>query len=100
MKINLNFQLLDFDGRPASGDGRTLGQLIAHLLITADLDDEPDILKFYNWAKNLHEGHAIDLDSGDQKKFKDFIIKHKQPSVLVKNKIIEIMDAKPKQQKK
>jgi len=67
MILNFNFQILTLDGI----EGGVASKSLAHHIALATQCQEP--LKFYGWAKKLHDNGILDLDNSDVDKLKLFI---------------------------
>lgn len=68
MKLDLNFNLLDLDGKEI--EGANAGKLLANQLVQSSKGDS---LKFWELSLKLFKGEVIDLDSSDQSTIKQFI---------------------------
>lgn len=87
MKINLNIEMKDLDGKTT--EGNNLGKLTArHLVGTSD----GDVMKHFEWAMALNRGETIDLDTSDQEYFKNFIKSNQSLTILAKAQILQAFD--------
>ena len=86
MKINLNKNLLDLEGKdlPDSNLGKLVGQLLSQ-------SNEGDALKLWDWARKLYSGKELDLDPSDTQTFEAFIKANKSLTVLAKAQILELL---------
>lgn len=83
MKIDLNFNLVDLDGKAI--DNANAGKLVASALVQ---QSKGDALKFWDWAVALNKGEILDLDSSDQETFKSFIKESETITIFAKAQIL------------
>ena len=83
MKIDLNFDLVDLDGK--SIDNANAGKLVASALVQ---QSKGDALKFWDWAVALNKGEILDLDSSDQETFKNFVKDNENFAIIAKAQIL------------
>ncbi len=97
MKINLNFNLTNLEGKEIEGDNNA-GKLLANLL--AGSSDGKSI-KLWEWALKLYKGEELDLDTTDKDVIYAFIETSKQMSNLAKAQMmLAIKDAENKEENK
>jgi len=84
MKIDLNFNLVDLDGK--SIENTNAGKLVAQTLVQ---QTKGDALKFWDWALALNKGEALDLDSSDQDTFKNFVKESEVITIFAKAQILQ-----------
>lgn len=83
MKIDLNFNLADLDGKAI--DNTNAGKLVAQTLVQ---QTKGDALKFWDWAVALNKGEVLDLDSSDQETFKNFVKDSETITIFAKAQIL------------
>jgi type IV secretory pathway protease TraF len=83
MKIDLNFNLVDLDGKAI--ENANAGKLVANSLVQ---QTKGDALKFWDWALSLNKGEALDLDSSDQETFKNFVKDSEHFAIIAKAQIL------------
>lgn len=83
MKINLNFNLVDLDGKEI--ENANAGKLVANSLVQ---QTKGDALKFWDWALSLNKGQELDLDTSDQETFKNFIKDSEHFAIIAKAQIL------------
>ena len=83
MKIDLNFNLIDLDGKAI--ENANAGKLVANSLVQ---QSKGDALKFWDWAVALNKGETLDLDSSDQETFKSFVKDNERLPILTKAQIL------------
>lgn len=83
MKIDLNFNLIDLDGKAITN--ANAGKLVANSLVQ---QTKGDALKFWDWAVALNKGEMLDLDTSDQETFKNFIKDSEAITILSKAQIL------------
>jgi len=86
MKIDLNFNLTDLDGKAI--DNTNAGKLVAQTLVQ---QTKGDALKFWDWAVALNKGEVIDLDSSDQETFKNFVKDSETITIFAKAQILQAL---------
>jgi hypothetical protein len=86
MKIDLNFNLADLDGKAI--DNTNAGKLVAQTLVQ---QTKGDALKFWDWAVALNKGEVIDLDSSDQETFKNFVKDSETITIFAKAQILQAL---------
>lgn len=84
MKIDLNFDLADLDGKAI--ENVNAGKLVAQTLVQGT---KGDALKFWDWAVALNKGEVIDLDSSDQETFKNFVKDSETITIFAKAQILQ-----------
>lgn len=83
MKIDLNFNLVDLDGKAIQNTNA--GKLVAQTLVQGT---KGDALKFWDWAVALNKGEVLDLDTSDQETFKSFIKESETITIFAKAQIL------------
>jgi hypothetical protein len=83
MKIDLNCNLLDLDGKEVPNTNA--GKLVAQTLVQ---QTKGDALKFWDWAVALNKGETLDLDSSDQETFKNFVKDSEAITIFAKAQIL------------
>ena len=83
MKIDLNFNLVDLDGKAIQNTNA--GKLVAQTLVQ---QTKGDALKFWDWAVALNKGEVLDLDSSDQETFKNFVKDSEAITIFAKAQIL------------
>ena len=83
MKIDLNFDLADLDGKAI--ENTNAGKLVAQTLVQGT---KGDALKFWDWAVALNKGEVLDLDSSDQETFKNFVKDSEAITIFAKAQIL------------
>jgi type IV secretory pathway protease TraF len=83
MKIDLNFNLVDLDGKAI--ENANAGKLVANSLVQ---QSKGDALKFWEWALALNKGEILDLDSSDQDTFKNFVKDNENFAIIAKAQIL------------
>lgn len=91
MKLNLDLTVLDENGEEV-GD-QNVAQIVAGRLMRNASKEESDILKFFSWAQDLSKNNELDLDKGDLKKLRKFILEDDMMFIVVKAPAIEAIDA-------
>lgn len=95
MKINLNFDLTDLDGKPlvprTPDDVVNCGKVVANALVQTAKGDP---LKHHEWAVKLWKGEELDLDKSDTHYLKKFVEDHQGLTHTVKAPVIEKLMAK------
>jgi len=86
MKLDLNFNLLDIEGKEIEGlnAGKTVAKVLAQ-------DTSGDALKMWDWAKKLHAGEELELDLSDFTKFRDYIKNSPSFTVLLKGQVLPLL---------
>lgn len=87
MKLNLNFNLLDLDGKEI--EGANAGKLFANQLVN---QSKGDAVKFWELSLKLYKGEVIDLDSSDQNTIKQFIKDSDSLPVLTKAQLLLVFE--------
>lgn len=87
MKLNLNFNLLDLDGKEI--EGANAGKLLANQLVN---QSKGDAVKFWELSLKLYKGEVIDLDTSDQALIKQFIKDSEQLPVLTKAQLLLVFE--------
>lgn len=84
MKINLNFNLTNLEGKEIEGDNN-VGKLVANLLASSS---EGKAIKLFEWAMILYKGDELILDTTDKDFLYSFIDTSKQLTNLAKAQIM------------
>lgn len=87
MKLNLNFNLKDLDGKEI--EGANAGKLLANQLVN---QSKGDAIKFWELSLKLYKGEVVDLDSSDQSTIKNFIKDSEQLPVLSKAQLLQVFE--------
>lgn len=87
MKLDLNFNLLDLDGKEI--EGANAGKLLANQLVN---QAKGDAVKFWELSLKLYKGEVIDLDTSDQALIKQFIKDSEQLPVLTKAQLLLVFE--------
>lgn len=90
-KLNLNLPIVDETGSQVTPE-RTVGQTLAFTMIKSVNEQEGDIIKFFDWAQKLGSNKVLEIDEGDVKKLKDFVLKNKELFIIVKAPILKALD--------
>jgi hypothetical protein len=85
MKLDFNFDFIGLDDQIF--EGNNAGKMLANALASSS---KGDALKFWDWAKKLFKGEALDLDKSDQETLKSFVKESESFTVLAKAQILEI----------
>ncbi len=95
MKINLNFTLKDFEGKPVLSDGQeiNIGKLTSMIIMQSPALG-PDIIKYNDWAKALFKTGIMILDRADHLRFKTFIENLPGTSLSFKVAVLEALEHK------
>jgi hypothetical protein len=83
MKIDLNFNLAELDGKEIKN--ANAGKIVANALVQ---QSKGDALKFWDWAVALNKGEVLDLDTSDQETFKSFVKDNEGLPILTKAQIL------------
>jgi hypothetical protein len=83
MKIDLNFNLAELDGKEIKN--ANAGKIVANALVQ---QSKGDALKFWDWAVALNKGEILDLDTSDQETFKNFVKDNEGLPILTKAQIL------------
>jgi len=83
MKIDLNFNLVDLDGKAI--ENSNAGKIVAESLVR---QSKGDALKYWDWAVALNKGEILDLDTSDQETFKSFVKDNEGLPILTKAQIL------------
>jgi len=84
MKVDLNFELFDLDGKPTAVGGK----IISSFLMS---ETKGDAEKLFDWALSFNKLEVVEMDSADLNKFKDLIKNTERLSVLAKGPIIKYL---------
>lgn len=84
MKLNLNFDLKDLDGK-AIPEGN-IAKVLANILVRSESSDP---MKIMTIATALYQKGEVELDASDVEKLKEEINKQKGMTTLLKAKILE-----------
>lgn len=87
MKLNLNFNLKDLDGKEI--EGANAGKLLANQLVN---QAKGDAVKFWELSLKLYKGEVVDLDSSDQNTIKQFIKDSESLPVLTKAQLLLVFE--------
>lgn len=90
MKYDFNQPLLGLTGKPIYKDKAEKEPVLLKDGLSQQMAQDttsPDAPKFFNWAVKLVDGEAIDLDSSDQKKLKEWIERNKTFSMFTQKEI-------------
>lgn len=86
MKVNLNKNFLDLEGKEIAGNN--MGKLVANILSQSTKGDS---LKFWDWAIKLNAGKELDLDPSDYQTLKAFIENSETMFVQAKAQILAVL---------
>lgn len=84
MKVDLNFEILDLDGKAIN----TANKLIAGLLMS---ETKGDAEKLYDWAIQLFSSKVIELDNSDFERFKTLVKGSERISIIAKAPILKYL---------
>jgi hypothetical protein len=87
MKLDLNFNLTDLDGKEI--EGANAGKLLANQLIN---QPKGDAVKFWELSLKLYKGDVVDLDSSDQNTIKQFIKDSETLPVITKAQLLLVFE--------
>jgi hypothetical protein len=87
MKLDLNFNLKDLDGKEI--EGANAGKLLANQLIN---QPKGDAVKFWELSLKLYKGDVVDLDSSDQNTIKQFIKDSETLPVITKAQLLLVFE--------
>ena len=87
MKLNLNFSLLDLEGKEI--ETANAGKVIANQLCASN---KGDALKCYDWGRQLYKGESIEVDRSDLNGIREFVVTTETISNLAKAQILEKID--------
>lgn len=95
MKIDFNFNLRDLSDKEMEKEnaGRILAQYLS-------VSPGGDPLKNWEWARKLHAGQVLDLDSSDCDKLQNFIEKHENLFALSKAQLLYVISEAKDSEKK
>jgi hypothetical protein len=85
MKLDFNFDFIGLDDQIFENNNAS--KMLAGALASSS---KGDALKFWDWAKKLFKGEALDLDKSDQETLKSFVKESESFTVLAKAQILEI----------
>ncbi len=94
MKLNFNFQLVDLAGntlKDENGVELNCAQAAAQIL-TRSTDTGQDALTKWDWAQQLHKTGEIDLDKAGQAQFRNFFQGVTATWLIVRMRILEVLD--------
>ena len=97
MQFDFNATFSNLDGNPvldAQGSELNKGKWLAFNLANST---SGDVVKFMDWALQLHHTGKLELDRADQTTIKNFIIALGNTAVLLKAQILDVFDAREKQ---
>jgi hypothetical protein len=99
MKLNFDFTLLDLDGEPLTSDGVELhaGRTAAQILMQST--DATDIMTRFDWCTQLHKTGTIDLDKAGQAQFRRAIETLPNVWLIVRARILEVLETKQQEVK-
>jgi len=82
-EVNLNFKFKGLDGKELE---QNAGALLSNLLSNSNTKTP---VKFWEWAKEFHNGQSLKMATDDLKLLKDFVNDSEQLTALAKAQIIE-----------
>lgn len=100
-KLNLNRPIVDEMGDPIKKpnskgelivDDTTLAKALGGIMIKSVSTVEADILKFFTWASELGKTGIIDIDEGDSKTIRDFVVNNADVFVIIKAPVLKAID--------
>ncbi len=98
VRLDFNYKIINALGNEVGvNEDQKLNaaRLLANFLETSVKDDEPKIIKYYQWSRQLATSGILELDHGDVIELKSFIEKHQGIFVVVKAPLlITISEAK------
>lgn len=87
MLIDLNELIIAPEGKPLSD--RTAAMILSDQLLMHASSQEAEIFKFFDWGYALAKKGAIEIDAGDLRVLKDFIVAQGKLSVIVKGFLLK-----------
>lgn len=85
MKLDLNFELKDLEGKEIKG--ANAGKLLSNTLIS---ETKGDALKYWDWANKLYNGKSLEIDLSDAEVLKNFIKQHEGFTVIFKAQVLPL----------
>jgi hypothetical protein len=96
MKLNFNFTITSFDGEPVRdelGIELNAGRACANIILNSQVGGL-DISERFGWAQDLYRNSELDLDRAGQEKFKTMMANAPNISLLVRGRIMEVLERK------
>ena len=92
IKLNLRIPIIDELGK-VTVPGRNVGSALAQQMLQSGSNEETEIYKIFDWALTLGKGDRIDLNEGDAKMLRKWIVDNKELFILVKAPALKAIDA-------
>lgn len=89
-KLNLNRPIVDESGEQVMA-GSTIAKALGGTMIKSVSTVEADILKFFTWATELGKSGIIDIDEGDSKTIRDFVVNNEEVFVIIKAPVLKAL---------
>lgn len=86
MKVDLNFELFDLDGKLIN----KANKLISGLFMS---EMKGDAEKLFDWAISFHKGDVVEMDSSDIEKIKTLLTTTERMAVMVKAPILKYLQS-------
>ncbi len=90
-KLNLNRPIVDENGEQVMADSN-LAKALGGTMIKSVSTTEADILKFFTWATELGKSGTIDIDEGDSKTIREFVLNNEDLFVIIKAPVLKAID--------
>jgi len=88
MKVDLNKQVKNLGGEEIPGDSNNLGKIVANQLAYSS---SGPLVKFMDWARDLHKGNPIEVDRTDSGVLRAFVEGSNLPN-LTKEQALDVID--------
>ncbi len=95
LKLNLNKKIDPEISNIFPGIGmpnETNGQAIAKIILQSNSTNEPNIYKLFDWALQLGKNELLELDEGDVKILRDWVVSHTELFLLIKTPVLRELD--------
>ena len=92
IKLNLRIPIIDESGK-VTIPGRNVGSALAQQMLLSGSNEETEIYKIFDWALTLGKGDRIDLNEGDAKMLRKWIVDNKELFILIKGPALRALDA-------
>jgi len=90
-KLDLKEFVKDETGKVAQGN-MLISTAIAQRMLQSGSKDEAVIIKMVNWAMELGKEGYIEIDEGDVKTIKDWVVQNEELFVIIKAPTIKALD--------
>lgn len=88
MELNFNKQVTGLSGQPLEGENNAMNKILATSLAYSTAGPAT---KFMDWAREIYNGGAINVDRTDSEVLEHFIKEHQSLPNLTKVQLLEVI---------